>query len=67
MLCHQLGKRFPANFAIYIERDEARNAAHDEANRFKTGDLVSIEECRPISKRKRWVVVVEGASAPAVA
>ena len=48
-------------------RQSKRYAAHDEANRFKTGDQVSIEECRPISKRKRWTVVVEGAPAPAVA
>ncbi|MGQ0674240.1 MAG: 30S ribosomal protein S17 [Hyphomicrobium sp.] len=31
--------------------------AHDEANKFKTGDLVSIEESAPISKNKRWVVL----------
>ena len=31
--------------------------AHDENNRFKIGDLVSIEECAPISKNKRWVAV----------
>ena len=32
-------------------------AAHDEANTCKVGDLVRIEECRPISKRKTWLVV----------
>ncbi len=32
-------------------------AAHDEANTCKVGDLVRIEECRPISKRKTWIVV----------
>jgi small subunit ribosomal protein S17 len=31
--------------------------AHDEANAHKVGDVVSIEETRPISKNKRWVVV----------
>ena len=31
--------------------------AHDETNQFKAGDLVRIEESRPISKRKRWVVL----------
>jgi small subunit ribosomal protein S17 len=31
--------------------------AHDEANTFKTGDMVRIEESRPISKNKRWVVL----------
>jgi small subunit ribosomal protein S17 len=31
--------------------------AHDEKNEFKVGDLVRIEEHRPISKLKRWLVV----------
>jgi small subunit ribosomal protein S17 len=33
--------------------------AHDETNRFKTGDVVRIEETRPISKNKRWTVLTE--------
>ena len=37
--------------------------AHDEANRFKVGDTVSIEETAPISKLKRWVVVAEPSAA----
>ena len=32
-------------------------AAHDEANLCKTGYTVRIEECRPFSKRKTWIVV----------
>jgi small subunit ribosomal protein S17 len=32
-------------------------AAHDDANLCKPGDLVRIEECRPISKRKTWLVI----------
>ena len=31
--------------------------AHDETNQYKVGDVVSIEESRPISKTKRWVVL----------
>ena len=31
--------------------------AHDEANIFKVGDQVRIEEGRPISKLKRWVAL----------
>jgi small subunit ribosomal protein S17 len=31
--------------------------AHDETNTFKTGDVVSIEESRPVSKLKRWIVI----------
>jgi small subunit ribosomal protein S17 len=34
--------------------------AHDEGNVFKTGDMVRIEETRPISRLKRWVVLAEG-------
>jgi len=31
--------------------------AHDENNDFKVGEKVWIEECAPISRHKRWVVV----------
>lgn len=31
--------------------------AHDEAGKFKIGDKVTIEECRPISKDKHFKVV----------
>jgi small subunit ribosomal protein S17 len=30
--------------------------AHDEANQFKEGDSVLIEECRPLAKTKSWRV-----------
>ena len=33
--------------------------AHDEANSHKIGDIVRIEEGRPVSKNKRWYVVAE--------
>jgi small subunit ribosomal protein S17 len=42
----------------YIRRSK-RYAAHDEDNRCKEGDQVRIEECRPISKRKCWQVLLE--------
>ncbi|MEQ9520680.1 MAG: 30S ribosomal protein S17 [Parvibaculum sp.] len=31
--------------------------AHDENNSVKTGETVSIRECRPISKNKTWEVI----------
>lgn len=34
-----------------------RYKAHDEKNGCKIGDEVVIQECRPISKEKRWRVV----------
>jgi len=32
--------------------------AHDEDNSASIGDIVSVKECRPISKSKTWVLVV---------
>ena len=34
----------------------AKYHAHDEKGEFKMGDVVTIEECRPISKTKAWRV-----------
>ena len=31
--------------------------AHDESNECKEGDLVQIEECRPLSKSKAWRLI----------
>ena len=31
--------------------------AHDAANAAKVGDTVWIEDCAPISKNKRWILV----------
>ncbi|ACI52705.1 ribosomal protein S17 [Gluconacetobacter diazotrophicus PA1 5] len=47
---HPLYKKF-------IRRSK-KYAAHDELNECKIGDMVRIEECKPISKRKTWTVVV---------
>jgi small subunit ribosomal protein S17 len=38
-------------------RRTKRYHAHDEANAFKVGDKVLIQECAPKSKLKRWEVV----------
>jgi small subunit ribosomal protein S17 len=43
---HPLYKKF-------IRRSN-RFHAHDAENRFKVGDQVRIQECRPLSKLKRW-------------
>lgn len=39
-----------------IIRVSKKYHAHDEANEFHTGDVVMIEECRPIAKTKSWRV-----------
>lgn len=40
-----------------IVRKSKKYHAHDEANQFKVGDNVQIEECSPISKNKSWRVL----------
>ena len=39
-----------------IIRRSKKYHAHDEAGEFKSGDVVRIRECRPISKLKTWEV-----------
>jgi small subunit ribosomal protein S17 len=46
---HPLYKKF-------IRRSK-KYAAHDEHNFCREGDAVRIEECRPISKRKTWLLI----------
>ncbi|EJF86423.1 30S ribosomal protein S17 [Candidatus Bartonella washoeensis] len=40
-------------------RQSKKYKAHDENNQFKIGDQISIQESRPISKDKRWTVVID--------
>ena len=39
-----------------VIRQSKKFHAHDETNRCKEGDLVTIVESRPLSKTKSWVV-----------
>ncbi len=48
LVMHDLYKRSMRRSTKYM--------AHDEKAVCKPGDRVLIEECRPLSKRKRWVV-----------
>ena len=38
-------------------RSSKKYRAHDEANAYKVGDVVQIQESRPISKTKTWVSI----------
>jgi small subunit ribosomal protein S17 len=46
---HPIYKKFVSRSKKY--------AAHDEENRYTAGDPVKIEESRPLSKRKSWIVI----------
>src|SRR5262249_54730237 len=45
-----------AVYGKYV-RNRFRYKAHDETNQYKVGDLVEIQEHRPISRDKRFIVV----------
>jgi small subunit ribosomal protein S17 len=46
MVMHPVYKKFI--------RRRVKYKAHDERNEARTGDTVLIEECRPLSRQKRW-------------
>jgi small subunit ribosomal protein S17 len=46
MVMHPTYKKFVKQRVTY--------KAHDEKNDARVGDTVLIEECRPLSKQKRW-------------
>ena len=57
----QAERRFKHTLYKKFIRRSKKYAAHDETNAVKVGDLVKIQECRPMSKRKKWEVVIETA------
>jgi small subunit ribosomal protein S17 len=52
-------RRFKHPLLQKTVRKSKKYRAHDPENTFKVGDQVRIEECAPISKTKRWHVVME--------
>ena len=50
-------QRIPHALYGRIIRRTAKFVAHDEREESQIGDLVRIEECRPMSKTKRWRLV----------
>ena len=50
-------RRFMHPMVKKVVRRSKKYRAHDENNSFKVGDVVRIEECRPISKNKSWTVI----------
>jgi len=43
-------------YGKYVRRTTKLHA-HDENNECRTGDLVTIKQCRPLSKTKSWMLV----------
>jgi small subunit ribosomal protein S17 len=57
----QVERRFKHPLYKKFIRRSKKYAAHDETNAIKVGDVVKIQECRPMSKRKKWEIVAETA------
>ena len=58
-------RRFKHPLMEKIVRSSKKYRAHDADNQFKVGDTVRIIECAPISKTKRWTVLLDAAEAQA--
>jgi small subunit ribosomal protein S17 len=52
-------RRFTHSVMKKTVRLTKKYQAHDETNAHKVGDIVFIQECAPISRRKRWTVITE--------
>jgi len=57
----EVERRFTHPLFKKTVRRSKKYHAHDEANAHKIGDKVWIEESKPISKNKRWVVMKQPA------
>jgi small subunit ribosomal protein S17 len=53
----QVERRFTHPVMKKTVRLTKKYHAHDESNACKAGDIVRIEECHPVSKKKKWVVL----------
>jgi small subunit ribosomal protein S17 len=58
----EVERRFTHPLLGKTVRRSKRYHAHDAQDRFKSGDTVRIQECRPMSKLKRWEVLYETAA-----
>lgn len=59
----QVERRFTHPVLKKTVRLTKKYHAHDEANACNEGDIVRIEECAPISKKKKWLVLAQAETA----
>ena len=50
----EVERKFKHPFYEKVIKRSKKYHAHDEKNKIKEGQIISIEECKPISKKKRW-------------
>ena len=59
----QVERRFTHPVLKKTVRLTKKYHAHDGTNACKQGDIVRIEECAPISKKKKWTVLPQNGAA----
>ena len=53
----EVERKFKQRFYQKVIKRSKKYHAHDEKNKFKEGEKVSIIECKPYSKKKTWQVI----------
>ena len=53
----EVTRKFKHPFYEKVIKRSKKYHAHDEKNKYKEGDNISIIECNPISKKKKWKVL----------
>ena len=53
----EVTRKFKHPFYGKIIKRSKKYHAHDEKNKFKEGEIVTIIESKPISKKKKWQVI----------
>ncbi len=53
----EVTRKFKHPFYEKVIKRSKKYHAHDEKNKYKEGEKVSIIECKPISKKKTWQVI----------
>ena len=53
----EVTRKFKHPFSGKIIKRSKKYHAHDEKNKFKEGEIVTIIESKPISKKKKWQVI----------
>ena len=58
----QVERRFTHPVLKKTVRLTKKYHAHDEGNTVKEGDTIRIQECAPISKKKKWIVLSDASA-----
>ena len=63
----EVTRKFKHPFYEKVIKRSKKYHAHDEKNKFKEGEEVSIIECKPYSKSKTWKLLMDSQEAPSEA